>query len=164
MNLIKNTHDSWNKNYENNEIDLRLKYNNIFSTILDIIGIKYSSDLVDGRSLLPLFNDEKIFELPAYIENGSRKINKLGSLMGLRTSEYKFLCSRINTSENQFLFDLNIDPNEGKNIAKENPSICKKMLQIILDMRQDFPQIPKSNLNSDDEKSIEEELKKLGYL
>ena len=38
------------------------------------------------------------------------------------------------------------------------------MLQIILDIRQDFPQIPKSNLKSEDEKSIEEELKKLGYL
>jgi arylsulfatase A-like enzyme len=136
----------------------------IFSTILDIIGIKYSSDLVDGRSLLPLFNDEKISELPAYIENGSRKINELGSLIGLRTSEYKFLCSRTNPSENQFLFNLNIDPNEGKNVAKENPSICKKMLQIILDMQQDFPQIPKSNLKSEDEKFIEEELKKLGYI
>ena len=136
----------------------------IFSTILDIIGIKYSSDLVDGRSLLPLFNDEKISELPAYIENGSRKINKLGSLIGLRTSEYKFLCSRTNTSENQFLFDLNIDPNEEKNIAKENLSICNMMLQNILDIQQNYSHTSKSNLNSDDEKSIEEELKKLGYL
>ena len=36
MNLIKSTHDSWNKNYENNEIDLRLKYNNIFLRITGI--------------------------------------------------------------------------------------------------------------------------------
>jgi arylsulfatase A-like enzyme len=141
-----------------------VRHVDIFSTILDIIGIKYYSDLVDGRSLLPLFNNEKISELPAYIENGSRKINKLGSFIGLRTSEYKFLCSRTNTSENQFLFDLNIDPNEEKNIAKENPSICKIMLQNILDLQQNFSHTSKSNLNSDDEKSIEEELKKLGYL
>ena len=141
-----------------------VRHVDIFSTILDIIGIKYSSDFIDGRSLLPLFNDEKLSELPAYIENGSRKINELGSLIGLRTSEYKFLCSRTNPSESQFLFNLNIDPNEEKNIAKENPSICKKMLQIILDMRQDFPKIPQSNLKFEDEKSVEEELKKLGYL
>jgi arylsulfatase A-like enzyme len=141
-----------------------VRHVDIFSTILDIIGIKYSSDLIDGRSLLPLFDDEKISELPAYIENGSRKINEPGSLIGLRTSEYKFLCSRTNTSENQFLFDLNIDPNEEKNIAKENPSICKIMLQNILDLRQNFSNPLKSNLDSDDEKSIEEELKKLGYL
>ena len=141
-----------------------MRHVDIFSTILDIIGIKYFSDIVDGRSLLPLFNNEKISELPAYIENGSRKINEPGSLIGLRTSEYKFLCSRTNTSENQFLFDLNIDPNEEKNIAKENPSICKIMLQNILDLRQNFSNPLKSNLDSDDEKSIEEELKKLGYL
>ena len=141
-----------------------VRHVDIFSTILDIIGIKYFSDIVDGRSLLPLFNNEKISELPAYIENGSRKINEPGSLIGLRTSEYKFLCSRTNTSENQFLFDLNIDPNEEKNIAKENPSICKIMLQNILDLRQNFSNPLKSNLDSDDEKSIEEELKKLGYL
>jgi arylsulfatase A-like enzyme len=141
-----------------------VRHVDIFSTILDIVGIKYFSDIVDGRSLLPLFNNEKISELPAYIENGSRKINEPGSLIGLRTSEYKFLCSRTNTSENQFLFDLNIDPNEEKNIAKENPSICKIMLQNILDLRQNFSNPLKSNLDSDDEKSIEEELKKLGYL
>jgi arylsulfatase A-like enzyme len=141
-----------------------VRHVDIFSTILEIIGIEYSSDLVDGRSLLPLFNDEKISELPAYIENGSRNINKLGSLIGLRTSKYKFLCSRTNTSENQFLFDLNIDSNEEKNIAKENPSICNMMLQNILDIQQNYSHTLKSNLNSDDEKSIEEELKKLGYL
>ena len=147
-----------------NSIPNLVRQVDIFSTILDIIGIKYSSNLIDGRSLLPLFNDEKISELPAYIENGSRKINKLGSLMGLRTSEYKFLCSRTNTSENQFLFDLNIDPTEEKNIAKENPSICNMMLQNILDLQQNYSHTSKSNVNSDDEKSIEEELKKLGYL
>jgi len=147
-----------------NSIPNLVRQVDIFSTILDIIGIKYSSNLIDGRSLLPLFNDEKISELPAYIENGSRKINKLGSLMGLRTSEYKFLCSRTNTSENQFLFDLNIDPTEEKNIAKENPSICNMMLQNILVLQQNHSHTSKSNVNSDDEKFIEEELKKLGYL
>ena len=32
-----------------------VRHVDIFSTILDIIGIKYFSDIVDGRSLLPLF-------------------------------------------------------------------------------------------------------------
>ena len=139
----------------------------IFPTILDILKIENSFDSIDGRSLLPLFNNKKISELPAYIENGSRKINQLGSLIGIRTSQYKFLCSRTNPSENQFLFDLNIDPNEEKNIAKENPILCKKMLQIILDMwvNSDYSSVgSKANEDTEDEKSIEEELKKLGYL
>jgi|LWDU01.1.fsa_nt_gi arylsulfatase A-like enzyme len=141
-----------------------VRHVDIFSTILDIIGIKYSSDLVDGRSLLPLFNDEKISELPAYIENGSRKINKLGSLMGLRTYEYKFLCSRTNTSENQFLFDLNIDPNEEKNIAKENPTICRKMEQLLSNLQNESIPITKHELSINEEREIEKELKKLGYI
>ena len=136
----------------------------IFPTIMDILKIENFFNSIDGRSLFPLFNNDKIPELPAYIENGSRKINQLGSLIGIRTSEYKFLCSRTNTSENHFLFDLNIDPNEEKNIAKENPTLCNKMLQNILDLKQNFSQTSKSNLNPEDEKSIEEELKKLGYL
>ena len=140
----------------------------VLPTILELCNLNVPNDRkIDGQSLVPLVNGDSLNELPAYIENGSRKISKLGSLIGLRTSEYKFLCSRTNTSENQFLFDLNIDPNEEKNIAKENPSICKKMLQIILDIRvnSDYPRVgSKANEDTEDEKSIEEELKKLGYL
>ena len=136
----------------------------IFPTIMDISKIENPLDSIDGRSLFPLFNHEQIPELPAYIENGSRKINQLGTLIGIRSSEYKFLCSRTNPSENHFLFNLNIDPNEEKNIAKENPILCNQMLQNILDLQQNFSQTSKSNFNNEDEKSIEEELKKLGYL
>lgn len=136
----------------------------IFSTIFDIVGIKHFSEFVDGRSLLPLFNDEQIHEIPAYIENGSREINQLGSLIGLRTLKYKFLCSRENSSENQFLFDLTNDPNEEKNIAKKNPDICDTMLKNILNLQKNISKTSESNLNSEEEKSIEEELKKLGYI
>lgn len=141
-----------------------VRHVDIFSTIFDITGIKHFSEFVDGRSLFPLFNDEQILEIPAYIENGSREINKSGSLIGLRTIRYKFLCSRVNSSEDQFLFDLINDPNEEKNIAKENHDICDRMLQNILDLKKNVSKKSKSNLNSEEEKSIEEELKKLGYI
>ena len=128
---------------------------------MDIFKIKIFFDFIDGN-IFSLFNDEKISEVHTNIENRSRKINKFSSLIGLLTSQYKFLCSRTNISENQFLFDLNIDPNEEKNITKENPILCNKMLQNILDLQQNFSQTSKSN--PEDKKSIEEELKKLVYL
>jgi len=147
-----------------NSIPNLVRHVDIFSTIFDLSGIKYFSEFVDGRSLLPLFNDEQIPEMPAYIENGSREINKLGNLIGLRTLKYKFLCSRTDTSKNHFLFDLTKDIDEEKNIAKENPVLCNEMLQNILELQKNVPKPSNSNLNYEEEKSIEEELKKLGYL
>ena len=82
----------------------------------------------------------------------------------MRTIRYKFLCSRVNSSEDQFLFDLINDPNEEKNIAKENHDICDRMLQNISDLKKNVSKKSKSNLTSEEEKSIEEELKKLGYI
>ena len=38
------------------------------------------------------------------------------------------------------------------------------MLQNILDLKKNVSKKSKSNLNSEEEKSIEEELKKLGYI
>ena len=140
-----------------------VRHVDIFPTIVDIVGIEYRLDILDGRSLLPLIKNKQIPELPAYIENGSRKPGKLGNLIGIRTSHYKFLCSREKQSENRSLYDVLHDPTEQKNISNENPIICTKMEQLLKNLKKESISITKNDLSKKEEQEIKDELKKLGY-
>ena len=102
----------------------------IFPTIINMIGLD-NSIKSDGRSLLPLINNKKLDELPAYIEVGinlaqlvnSKNPKALPKIIGVRTSEYKYLRARDDLEKNVRLFDLKDDPLEEKNIVDEKPKI-----------------------------------------
>ena len=76
----------------------------------------------NGRSLVPLINGEKLEELPAYIEVGinlaqlidKKNIQVQGKIIGLRTSEYKYLRDRNDKNKHVRLFNLKDDPLERK--------------------------------------------------
>ena len=84
--------------------------------------------------------------------------------MGIRTSKYKYWRSRDDPSKHVNLYDLINDPSEEKNIASENPILIKQMEKILKDMKKNSIQTKQKNLSKDEEKTIEEELKKLGYI
>ena len=81
--------------------------------------------------------------------------------MGLRTSKYKYFRNSRDENKDISLYDLEKDPFENNNIAKNEPKLVMEMEKILKKLGRDF-----SNLknNSDDDDVIKEELKKLGYL
>lgn len=145
-------------------INAMVRQVDIFPTILDLIDVEISIKTLHGRSLFALIQDEKIEELPAYIETGTRNPKKLGKLIGIRTSKYKFLRTRTLDETNFTLFDLQNDPDEENNIANNNPEICTKMNELLSTLKKESTPLSKKELSTSEEREIEEELKKLGYM
>lgn len=143
----------------------------IFPTIADILEIPFDKYEIDGKSLFPAFSNQKIDEIPAYIETGSRHIkneenasNIFGKVIGIRTSKYKYWRSRNDPSKDVTLYDLKNDPLEKINIASKNPSIVKDMEKILKELKKNSFQIEEKKFSDKETKEIEEELKKLGYI
>ena len=142
----------------------------IFPTIFEIIGLP-NSIKGDGRSLFPLMNYKKLEELPAYIEVGinlaqlvnSKNPKALPKIIGVRTSEYKYLRARDNLEKNVRLFDLKNDPLEEKNIADEKPKVVKKMEEILSQFTKDSKD-DEGTLTDEDIKKAKETLLRLGYI
>ena len=63
----------------------------IFSTIMDIIGLNTSNENRRGRSLLPFMQGKHLDELPVYMESGVNAVRSLtDNTIGIRTSEFKY--------------------------------------------------------------------------
>ena len=110
-------------------------------------------------------------ELPAYIEVGinlaqlvnSKNPKALAKIIGIRTSEYKYLRARDDLNENVRLFDLKNDPLEEKNIVDEQPKIVKKMEEILSQFTKDSND-DDGTLTDEDIKKAKETLLRLGYI
>ena len=153
-------------------ISQQVRQVDIFPTIADIVNILNSDDTVDGRSLVPLINGDSLNEMPAYIETGitwvkepNAKLPKhQGKIIGIRTPGFKYWRSRNDPKKNVTLFDLKQDPQEDKNIADQNPSIVNEMEQKLESIRKNYIHKEQNHVLPEDEKIIEEELRKLGYI
>ena len=151
--------------------DNLVRHVDIFPTISEIVNLQNKNHQKDGRSLVPLLNNDKMDELPAYIETGvsagdfSEKINpqSVGQIIGLRTSRYKYLRSRENTTES-ILFDLKNDPKELTNIAEENQQIVKELEKKLSNLITATKHAKPDDLTEEEQRKAEELLKKLGYI
>jgi arylsulfatase A-like enzyme len=129
-----------------------------------LVGIPSDLGEINGRSLVPILNKKSLVEEPAYIESGSASATKLGKVIGIRTSNYKYLRSRKDPTKNVTLYDVKNDPNETKNIASLNPQIVKEMEKTLQKITSDSTQNNSVPTTKDESKKIEAELRKLGYL
>jgi len=136
----------------------------IFPTLCELVGIPNDLGEINGRSLVPILNKKSLVEEPAYIESGSASATKLGKVMGIRTSNYKYLRSRKDSTKNVTLYDVKNDPNETENIASLNPQIVKEMEKTLQKITSDYTQNNSAPTTKDESKKIEAELRKLGYL
>ena len=136
----------------------------IFPTILDVLDIDYPIlEDRDGRSLVPMFEDKKLPELPAYFNTIAHKEITLDDKVGIRTSKYKYF-RHLNDQEKEInLYDLENDPQENINIASENPDIVKEMEKILEDFTKNSV-TEEEKLTEEEEKIVEAQLKDLGYI
>ena len=115
-------------------ISQQVRHIDIFPTILDIAKIN-KFNWIDGISLVPLFKQEEISELPAYIESVPTMNKELGDTIGIRTSEYKYCRSRANSNQNVYLHNLILDPNELTNLAENEPKLVNKFEKILKEIK-----------------------------
>ena len=145
-------------------INQQVRQVDIFPTLCELIGASNDFSSINGRSLAPLLNEQSLIEEPAYIESGSASAKKLGKVMGIRTSNYKYLRSRNDLTKNVTLYDLKNDPDETTNIAHSNEQIINEMERTLQKIRSgDIMDSPKEMTSVENEK-IEKELRKLGYI
>lgn len=149
-----------------------VRHTDAFTTIMEMIGSSTDESKIDGRSLLPLINGEKIDEKPAYIEVGinlaqlidNKKSDGLSKVIGVRTSEYKYFRSRADVTKNVYLFDLKKDPLEENNIVESNPKIVKKLEEILTNFINKGDKNESSTLTDEEIRKAKETLLKLGYI
>ncbi len=150
-----------NKIFNKKVISNQVRSIDIFPTIFDLCKLKYESN-IDGISLCPLINGEKISESHAYIESMPNMKTNIKKMIGIRTSEFKYIRFREDPLIHE-LYDLKNDPHEEKNIAKDFPEIINKMEKILNELINQ-PKYQTKNFEKIEREKIENELKKLGYM
>ena len=145
-------------------INQQVRQIDIFPSIVSIAGLPEIKEQIEGKSLLPAINGEKMNEEPALIENQVLDPHDNDIVIGVRTSNYKYFRDRSDKKNKSRLFDLKEDPHEKNNIVTEKPNVVQQMEDLLVKHRKneyDFEGY------SDDEKmnlKIKDELKKMGYI
>lgn len=144
-------------------ITQQVRHIDVFPTITELIGLADKND-VDGRSLVPLIQGKQVDELPSYIENHSKDPKKMGNVIGIRTSKYKYYRSRNNPKKNVVLFDLQNDPSEKINIAMNRPNIVEKMEKMLTEVREDtLPENEIEEMSAEEKRKAMKVLREMGY-
>jgi arylsulfatase A-like enzyme len=149
-----------------------VRHADVFPTIMNIINTPDTMKNIDGRSLFPLINGDKLPEKPAYIEVGinlAQLVDKknpeaISKVIGVRTSEYKYFRLREDQTKNVHLFDLKNDPTEETNLAESKPGIIEKMEKILSDFLKNADKNKSSKLTDEEKRIARETLLKLGYI
>ena len=136
----------------------------IFSTILSLVDIKHQKSELDGRDLSIIFKNKKIIKKPLYIESSNNEEFRDGFLEGIRTSKFKYLRAKEDPKKFVTLFNMDKDPNEFHNISNDEPEIIKEMEKLLHKIKNQNIMKPESDIPSEDEEKIRQELKKMGYI
>ena len=142
-------------------ISQQVKHVDIFPTILDLFSFE-NPNKVDGISLVTLLKGEQMEEAPACIESPPSIEGDSEKIIGIRTSDYKFLKNISNQEQPVELYDLKNDPLEEYNVANEKPEIISNLNSMLQKIRINT-KIDQKEHDEDEIKKIEEKLKKLGY-
>ncbi len=136
----------------------------IFPTILELIGCKQNGDM-DGRSLVPIINNEKLEEKPVYMERELMLKHSELDVCGIRTSEWKYFRSVSDVTKKIHLFNLKNDPLEENNIAQNEIKKVKEMETMLTEIKKNsVHRVNQSVDNEDHDKKVKDELRKLGYI
>ncbi len=149
------------KKFPSRNISQQISNLDIFPLIFEACDIPFDN-FKYGTNLLKLINNEKTDEKDIFLHTiPYEKESELDSI-GLRTSKYKYFRNSRNAKMNVNLYDLEKDPHENYNIAKNNPKIIHKMENKINKMKDERISANEI-LSEEEEKEIRNELRKLGY-
>jgi arylsulfatase A-like enzyme len=154
-------------------IDQPVSNKDILPTILDAIGEKIPEGI--GRSFLPLITgDAQDAHGPVYAE-----LDITGYWKSIRSGKWKFMfrglkrrsLGRLNRGQSKpkiikqrFLYDLQTDPRETKNLLRRQPDIAQRLESELDQWIKTNPVFKPPKTNVSLKKEEEEKLRSLGYL
>jgi len=162
----------------NRKIGGFIQHHDIVPTILDVLGIKMRRHVFDGKSVVPLIYGElEQLRTAIYAEEADTQHKR-----AIRTRDYKYIyalteedalckhCGVIHGGMEE-LYDLNGDPEETNNVTEKNSDqanmLREKLFEFVkfLESKRSIKETKASRYySSEEEKTIKERLRKLGYL
>ena len=128
------------------EISQQVRTVDFMPSILDLLHIPLDKNYseLDGESLLPLIQGQKVSEKIAYSETGNpleeKKPPKTPNTKSVRTSKWKLIVNEYNNTKE--LYDLENDPDENENLIDKNleiqKTVWKKFLEIQFNKSHDM--------------------------
>ena len=147
---------------QNKKITELVRSVDISPTILDIINSKFKFENIDGMSLLPEIFDKNNQEKVGFIENTPLIQKKANTVIGIRTSKFKYFRDTDDITKRVHLFNLEKDPFEENNLSQSRPDIVEKMEKYISKVNY-IDNSKFQTIDKNETKIIEDELNKLGY-
>ena len=144
-------------------VNQQVRQIDIFPSIVSIAGLPEIKEQIEGKSLLPAINGEKMNEEPALIENQILDPHDDDIVIGVRTPSFKYFRGRSDKKKKSRLFDLKNDPDEKNNIVTERPDIVEQMEDLLAKYRKNEYNFEDDSDDKEVQK-IKEELKKMGYV
>jgi arylsulfatase A-like enzyme len=141
----------------------QVRHVDLFPTIADLCGVEIPPN-IDGRSLRPLMEGDSLPEEPAYMEAVGVKLEGK-RIEGARTQDWKLLRMR---GSKPSLYRLNGSEEPGAADEKHNyfsryPEVASK-LESFIDSVTSTEVVAESGMTSDEEATVEQHLRDLGYL
>lgn len=138
----------------------QVRHIDLFPTLSDLCGAPVPEG-IDGRSLRPLIEGGTLAEEPAYMEAVGVKLEG-DRITGVRTPDWKLLKPGRGKPA---LYRLNEDgtPNEKRNLYARHPEVARN-LETIMERIASTDAATPSGMTSEEEATVEQHLRDLGYL
>jgi arylsulfatase A-like enzyme len=142
--------------------DTQVRQVDIMPTLLDLAGVAPPEGIM-GRTLLPLARGASEPHRDAFFgDAGAPKLIKKSRIAGVRVdNRYKYLYAPFRRGFDPELYDLQADPRERRNLAKQRPDLCADLLGRIEAMKSQAASA--AELSSETQKDLVAHLKALGY-
>jgi arylsulfatase A-like enzyme len=138
----------------------QVRHVDLVPTILDLCGLPAPSS-IDGRSLRPLMEGGTLPEEPAYLEAVGVKLEG-DRIVGVRTPDWKLL-RRGGDRPVLLALDGGRGPDEKRNHLARYPEVAGR-LEAVIEAVNATETVAGSGMTEDEEASVEQHLRDLGYL
>ncbi|HYP23034.1 MAG TPA: sulfatase [Actinomycetota bacterium] len=142
------------------QVGEQVRHVDLFPTLADVCGVAIP-DGIDGRSLRPLIEGGSLTPEPAYMEAVGVKLEG-NRISGARTPDFKLL-RRGDSKPALYKLNGGDGANEKRNVIGRYPEVGRS-LEDFIDRVLKTEVVAESGMTEDEEATVEQHLRDLGYL